>query len=603
MGKRQFVQRRGGVLWVRRRYPDDVIGRMVNERALGREFKKSLHVRDFAKVDKPLLEALSEFDRTVEAARGSGRMKAAKPLTTERTDEHTQQTQSLSHIRDGDLVPLLTPWFVQQWGRSPEPAKSEEAEKIADDCEIEASAYLDPSDTGAAATIQPLASAELARLGYAPDRGHPRFLEAADLMARAKAAVLRRDASIIDPSRRTSFRIDDPEVRQLVQAYEGRSPRGRGGSRTFGDLLEQFMQDRSTKSLSPATRREDVVLNRVIKELVGADTRLGDITPEICMKIRDLFTQLPSNYTKFYPGRRLQDIPNLAARDRRPPMSRKTANKYIEFLGATFKFATKRLKWIAENPAEGLRLNIDRTRDRHYVPYRRDELAKLFRAPIFTGCRNATNGAMTRGTVIPNTSVRYWAPIIGLYTGMRSNEICQLDAADIHVKDGVPYFVLNASADKRLKSRASRREVPLHPELVRLGLVQLSQDRVKAGAQKLFTDARSSKAGYFSDPVQKWFRRLLKKIELDRDRLKFHSFRGTFKDALVDADVSEPVIEALAGWSSNRSMVRHYGSGPTFKKLCQAVAKANFGRVTNHLKPYVSERSSPERRRAKKQPS
>ena len=58
MGKRQFVQRRGGVLWVRRRYPDDVIGRMVNERVLGREFKKSLHVRDFAKVDKHLLEPI-----------------------------------------------------------------------------------------------------------------------------------------------------------------------------------------------------------------------------------------------------------------------------------------------------------------------------------------------------------------------------------------------------------------------------------------------------------------------------------------------------------------------------------------------------------------
>lgn len=600
VGKRQLVQRRGGMLWARRKYPDDVVGKTVDGRVLGREFLKSLRVREYSQVDKPLLEAMSEFHRIVDAARGSGKMKAARPGAQRVVDPRAAPALSLDQIRDGDLIPILVPWFARQWGKAPEPARPGREKETADAVEIEASAYLNPRDTGAAATIQPLTEAELARLGYEPDREHPTFLAAADLMARAKAAVLFRDAALIDPSRKGMSHPDDPEVRQLVQAYEARSPRGRGGSRTFGDLLEQFMRDRATKSLSPATRREDQVLHRVIRELVGADTRIGDVTPERCMEIRDLFTRLPRNYRKHYPGRRLLDMPGLAARDRRPLMKRKTANKYIEFLGAVFKFSTKRLKWLAENPAEGLRLNIDRTEDRHYASYAKEELAKLFRAPIFVGCKNGANGAMTRGSIVPRTSVRYWAPLIGLYSGMRSNEICQLDATDIQMKHGLPFFLLSAGGDKRLKTRTSRREVPMHPELVRLGLLQLAEDRSKEGAKKLFADTRSSKTGYFSDPFQKWFRRLLKKLELERDRLSFHSFRGTFKDALVDADVSEPVIEAIAGWGDDRTMVRIYGKRRAFEKKHEAVSKADYGRTTAHLKPYVSGGPKSPRRRPKK---
>ena len=67
---------------------------------------------------------------------------------------------------------------------------------------------------------------------------------------------------------------------------------------------------------------------------------------------------------------------------------------------------------------------------------------------------------------------RYWIPLIGIYTGMRLNEICQLYVDDVKYLNRIWYFRLtNERSDQSLKNKQSKRLVPIHPKLIELGFI------------------------------------------------------------------------------------------------------------------------------------
>lgn len=64
---------------------------------------------------------------------------------------------------------------------------------------------------------------------------------------------------------------------------------------------------------------------------------------------------------------------------------------------------------------------------------------------------------------------KYWVPLLGLYTGARINELAQLFLVDFQAQGDVQVISINDDGEgKRLKTKASKRLVPIHPELVRL---------------------------------------------------------------------------------------------------------------------------------------
>ena len=74
----------------------------------------------------------------------------------------------------------------------------------------------------------------------------------------------------------------------------------------------------------------------------------------------------------------------------------------------------------------------------------------------------------------------YWVPLLGLYTGARITELCQLRIDDFSEKEG--YWMLRLAVTdeaQSLKAAASWREIPLPAELLELGLLQYRADRRK----------------------------------------------------------------------------------------------------------------------------
>ncbi|WP_194286418.1 site-specific integrase [Rhodocyclus gracilis] len=175
------------------------------------------------------------------------------------------------------------------------------------------------------------------------------------------------------------------------------------------------------------------------------------------------------------------------------------------------------------------------------------ELQRLFNGPEFAAF-----------AADPSQEHRYWLPLIGLYTGARVNEVCQLNPqCDIREQDGIWCFHFTEDTetdervDKSVKNASSHRHVPIHPRLLALGFVDYAK-RMRAAGHVLLFPKWSPKAGKASGKAREWFSEWLAEIGL-RDEtlggcvLGFHCFRSTLMTAAQTIRALPWPIEHITG--------------------------------------------------------
>ena len=170
-------------------------------------------------------------------------------------------------------------------------------------------------------------------------------------------------------------------------------------------------------------------------------------------------------------------------------------------------------------------------------------------------------------------SAKYWVPLIGFYTGMRLQEILQLYVADIYQSDGHWVLDLNeAHEDKKLKTDQSKRVIPIHNDLVNIGLVVFKERQEEKGAERLFPDVVLSGDGTYSSTFSKWFSRYLDNVGIKTNKTSFHSFRHNMKDFFRAAGISDELSEHYLGRLTGRTG-EAYGSGHAVENVAKALAK------------------------------
>jgi integrase len=93
---------------------------------------------------------------------------------------------------------------------------------------------------------------------------------------------------------------------------------------------------------------------------------------------------------------------------------------------------------------------------------------------------------------------------------------------DVREEEGVWCLVLEPHDARRLKTASSRRKVAVHPELLRLGLMDYVRSRPKDGP--LF-DLKPGPHGKLSGAFSKWWARFSDECGVTDARKTFHSFR------------------------------------------------------------------------------
>ena len=168
---------------------------------------------------------------------------------------------------------------------------------------------------------------------------------------------------------------------------------------------------------------------------------------------------------------------------------------------------------------------------------------------------------------------RYWVPMIAAYSGVRLNEICQLDVEDIRQQNGTWVMDIQPNAkDKNVKNRAGNRLVPLHSKLIRSGLLDYVQQVKESQQKKLFPNLKQGFRTTYGDTLSKWFARYLVKLGIKKKGKNFHSLRHTVINQLLTSQVYEPFIKKLVGHSNGSITVDVYrGKKPLDVLLTECV--------------------------------
>jgi len=180
----------------------------------------------------------------------------------------------------------------------------------------------------------------------------------------------------------------------------------------------------------------------------------------------------------------------------------------------------------------------------------------------------------------------YWIPLLGLHTGCRLNELCQL-----HVSDVKPIGRLwcldinNESPDKSLKNEPSIRTIPIHQVLIDLGFVKYVQTLEKRGVKRVFHELTHDRDGYFRNVSRFFNGTYLPKLGIKRKGKNFHSFRHSLTNHLKQKGINENYVDELTGHKWNTMTFGTYSQKYEPKILLeQCVSKISFNLDFESLK-------------------
>ena len=165
-----------------------------------------------------------------------------------------------------------------------------------------------------------------------------------------------------------------------------------------------------------------------------------------------------------------------------------------------------------------------------------DRLYEFFQTPIFQEPLDDVGDPL------------FWAPLIARHMGMRMEECLQLGPNDFGFDKGIAYLRIERTIINGTKTLSSERDLPVHPQLLSLGLLQLVNLRKKQGHIRLFPFlTRGVQKGTFSANFSKRFGYYRRTNGCYWAGLDFHALRTTFHNDLLTDDKSDAVRCRLMG--------------------------------------------------------
>jgi integrase len=245
-----------------------------------------------------------------------------------------------------------------------------------------------------------------------------------------------------------------------------------------------------------------------------------------------------------------------------------TIRKHLGALSSLLQLAVDN-GLCATNVARGVRVRGAKVAQAVRQPYDAEDLKHIFATPVYTEGFRPEAGA---------GAAAYWLPLLALFTGARLEELGQARVEDVKESEGVRFLdISDAGQGKSLKTVSSRRRVPIHPELVRLGFLNYVDERKRAVDERLFPDLKQDRFGKWTQNWSKWWGRYARdQAKIDDPRKVFHSFRHTFKHACRASGIPEDIHDALTGHSSGSGVGRTYGGAYPLKPLATAMKKLRY---------------------------
>ena len=338
-------------------------------------------------------------------------------------------------------------------------------------------------------------------------------------------------------------------------------------------LLDQFIKDAGLEGKSIKTL---VTYRGQIKKFVDLfDKPSNEITIEDADYFKFALNKLPKNRNlKKYRSKTSDELLEMDIPDI-DQCSSKTKKDTAQRVRTFLKWAITR-KYVNPDVLEVLKGTFTTSESYQYAPFDNEDLKKLFLSEGYLGPK------------LHKKHSYFWLPLLALFTGSRQGELCQLLVSDLHefeYKGKKHYYLdINDEGDKTLKTRSSKRKVPLHDVLIKLGFLDYVTYVKKNSNRELFPDllGLTKPAG---PTISRWFNEKYKRscsiTDDGKHRKVFHSFRHTLVDHLYQNNKGLPIekIGDIVGHTHKTVTGRSYvGQGNlSIENRMDIICKINYG--------------------------
>ncbi len=299
--------------------------------------------------------------------------------------------------------------------------------------------------------------------------------------------------------------ISGDEIQAIADSFYGINPQVTSASVSvkvpiselkFLELAQKYSDEMlSGGNWTDKTLHENKATYQLFSELQG-NLCVSNIDVKVIASFKFQLQKVPKNFRKLAITKNQTILSVLEKEHQLQTISVSSVNKHLSKISTLLEWGRKN-GHCKENPAHGLTIKQKKNSQEDRFPFTEDELGKMFSGELYT----------------PPTyrhSYYFWLPLLGLYTGARINELCQLDVADIKEVDQIKYIEINDLGDKHLKNVSAKREIPIHSKLIAIGFFDFIEQVRKSGSGKVFSSIKKQRDGYGTAP-SKWFGRVKKK--------------------------------------------------------------------------------------------
>ncbi|WP_277021496.1 MULTISPECIES: site-specific integrase [Paracoccus] len=413
----------------------------------------------------------------------------------------------------------------------------------------------DTLDRDEAEALIGFAADDLMSKNLAPDVPRDVLLKTlAQVQLEALARFEERDGGKVILSEPTLPVLTAPDPQPITMA-----PGDRPSGTTLSDVLTAFHKERGAggRSLAPKTMEEHKSAVRMFEEFKGGPVAVQAITRKDVIAYKQVLLETPTRYTQRFRGLTLQQA--IKANCKRPQpfetLDPQTINmKWLSHLSSILQWAANN-GHIEVNPAQGVRVDTGSAKHRgpSRLPFDQADLQRIFGTALFTDPKTYTT--------------KQWALLVALYTGARSSsEIARIKLSDVRDESGILIFDLQEAT----KNAHSKRLVPVHRDLVKLGLLDYVASLRASGAVRLFPDWQPE------DKINRWFlRTYLPSVGIEDGKKVFHSFRHTLKTELIRTGCTKELSDLITG-HEDQSVAAVYVHDVPLKRMQAALDCVTF---------------------------
>jgi len=312
-------------------------------------------------------------------------------------------------------------------------------------------------------------------------------------------------------------------------------------------------------------------------EIVG-DIDFSTITKKEVSHYIDVQTKLPPNRKKSpkYRDLTIKEVMglNLSQKEIQTPQN---INKRITKLSVFGNWGVRQGLLIT-NPFSGMKFSVKK-QPHTRQPFTAGELRIIFKPETYLKWTIHFSHPYRKDRV-SNHLPYYWVFLLGIFSGMRTNEMCQLRLIDIKKQKNIWFIFVEDTEETKVKTENAIRKVPLHPQLIDLGFIDYMTAQKKSKRGRLFWELSEDRDGFASHVSRHYNQRFLPAVGVWKKYTKvLYCTRHTFINKLYSEMVDENVIKVLIGHEKEFTM-KHYGGDPfTPERLLEEISKVSYSGI------------------------